>query len=121
MSDASDLGKKGEKLAAEHLRKQGYSILAQNYRFSKLAEVDIVATNDKEIVFVEVKTRASNYLNDPAVMVSRKKQKRIFKAADKFLKEKNVTLEWRFDIISIVMNESTTTIEHLEDAFYPTM
>src|SRR3569832_897379 len=119
MSDASDLGKKGEQLAAEHLRKNGYSILAQNYRFSKLAEVDIVASKGKQIVFVEVKPRASSYLNDPALMVSKQKQKQIMKAASQFLRQKKFDLEWRFDIISIVLNTSATKIEHIEDAFYP--
>ena len=68
MSEHNDLGKLGEKLAAEHLRKKGYDILVQNYFFGK-AEVDIVARKDNQLVFVEVKTRQSSYLVDPEFMV----------------------------------------------------
>jgi putative endonuclease len=119
MSDASELGKKGEDFAADHLQKQGYSILARNFRFGKIAEIDIVAMKGKEIVFVEVKTRASNYLNKASIMVPRQKQRQIMKAASHFLTSKNIDLEWRFDIFSIVMGNQKTTFEHIEDAFYP--
>jgi putative endonuclease len=121
MSKAYDLGKEGERLAAEHLRKRGYSILAQNYSIAAKAEVDIVASKDDHVIFVEVKTRETEYLNDPALMVPMKKQRQIIKAADEFVKEKDLELPWRFDIISIVINKSVTKIEHIEDAFYPTL
>ena len=49
MSEQSDLGKKGEALAADHLRKNGYSIIQQNYIYGK-AEVDIIANKDSKIV-----------------------------------------------------------------------
>jgi putative endonuclease len=119
MSDASDLGKQGEDIAAEHLSSQGYSIVARNFRFGSIAEIDIVAAKDKQIVFVEVKTRAMAYLNEPAVMVPRQKQKQIMRAASHYLQTKNIDLDWRFDIISIVHNEKGTKLEHIEDAFLP--
>jgi putative endonuclease len=121
MSDASELGKIGEKLASEHLEKNGYKILARNYKFTSKAEVDIVASKDGHIIFVEVKTRISNYLNDPALMVPLKKQKQIIKAADEYIKEHDIDMPWRFDIISIVVNSKERKIEHIEDAFYPTL
>ena len=119
MSESFDLGKKGEQLAAEHLRKNGYSILAQNYKSESKAELDIVASKDGHIIFVEVKTRESRYLNDPALMVPMKKKRQIIKAADEFIKVEKISLPWRFDIISIVLNKHTTNIEHIENAFYP--
>jgi putative endonuclease len=70
---------------------------------------------------VEVKTRISNYLNDPALMVPLKKQKQIIKAADEYIKEHDIDMPWRFDIISIVVNSKERKIEHIEDAFYPTL
>jgi putative endonuclease len=121
MSKAYDLGKMGEQLATEHLRKRGYSILARNYSIAAKAEVDIVASKDDHIVFVEVKTRETEYLNDPALMVPMKKQRQIIKAADEYVKEKEIDLPWRFDIISIVFNSKVTKLEHIEDAFYPTV
>ena len=120
MSKAAELGKKGEALAAEHLRKSGYSILKQNFVWDK-AEVDIIATKDDRIIFVEVKTRESEYLNDPSLMVPIKKQRQIIKAADAYIKEQDIDLPSQFDIISVVINSQKTKLEHIEEAFYPTI
>jgi putative endonuclease len=95
MTDHIELGKLGEKMAAEHLDKMGFKILAKNYVFGK-AEVDIVAMKDNKIVFVEVKTRESSYLSGPGYTVSTKKQKQIIKAADAYLKEHLLEQESRF-------------------------
>jgi len=120
MSEHNDLGKRGEKLAAEHLLKKGYNILKQNYVFGK-AEVDIVARINDKLVFVEVKTRDSDYLTDPVLLVPMRKQKQIIKAADAYVKEHDLDLESRFDIIILVSNKERTKLDHLEDAFYPTV
>src|SRR5258706_14301307 len=114
MSDAAELGKIGEQLAAEHLEKNGYEILARNYKFTSKAELDIVASKDERIIFVEVKTRESDYLNDPVLMVPMKKQKQVIKAADEYIKEHDINIPWRFDIISIVVNKRERKIEHIE-------
>jgi putative endonuclease len=120
MSEASDLGKKGEALAAEHLLNNGYKLLEKNFGRGN-AEVDIIAAANDRIVFVEVKTRRSTFLNDPGFMVPVQKQKQIFKAANSFLKMHNIELPARFDIISIVLNPDITKIEHYEGAFYPSI
>ncbi len=121
MSKQSELGKLGEQLAAEFLRKKKYTILQQNFVWDK-AEVDIIVTNNtNKIIFVEVKTRESPYLSDPALMVPMKKQRQIIKAADAFMKEHPEDLSAQFDIISIVTNSKYTKIEHYEEAFYPTL
>ena len=120
MSEHNDLGKLGEKMAAELLRKKGYNILAQNYFFGK-AEVDIVAGKDNQLIFVEVKTRQSSYLSDPEYTVSMKKQKQVIKAADAYVKEHDLDFESRFDIITVIVNKEYTKVDHLEDAFYPTV
>jgi putative endonuclease len=121
MSESHELGKKGEQMAANHLLQNGYIILARNFRAYNKAELDIVASKEGQVVFVEVKTRESNYMNHPAMMVHMRKQKQIIKAANGFIKAKEISLPWRFDIISIVHNNQGTTIEHFEDAFYPTV
>ena len=120
MSQHNEIGKLGEKMAAEHLQKKGYSILKQNYVFGK-AEVDIVAEINKQLVFVEVKTRQSSYLSDPEYTVSMRKQKLVIKAADAYIKEFDLDMEARFDIITIIVNGQYTKLDHLEDAFYPTV
>ena len=85
------------------------------------AEVDIVARQGNLLIFVEVKTRESPYLSDPALMVPMRKQRQIIKASDAFSKEYSEDLPARFDIISIVTNSQYTKIDHIEEAFYPTV
>ena len=113
-----ELGKKWELLSCDFLKKKGFKIHKVNYRFDR-AEVDIVAEDKGMLVFVEVKTRVSAYLSDPALLVPIKKQKKIIKAADEFVKQVFPDKESRFDIIIVITNEQYTSIEHIEDAFYP--
>ena len=67
------LGKKGEKLVVEYLKKHGYKILKTNYR-TPFGEADIIAEDGDEIVFVEVKTRTSDRYGTPAESVVKKKR-----------------------------------------------
>jgi len=120
MADHNELGKKGEEMAVSFLQKQGYKILKRNYRY-KRQEVDIITEYQKLLVIVEVKTRQSTFLAGPEITVSRSKQKSIVRVADDFIKTNHIDLETRFDIISIIHNIVETQIEHLKDAFYPTL
>jgi len=69
MADHNELGKIGEKLAAELLRSKGYKIVARNYFYDK-AEIDIIAKKDALMVCVEVKTRNSDFFGDPQSFVT---------------------------------------------------
>lgn len=118
MSEQSELGKLGEALAAEFLRKKNYVILEQNYVWEK-SEIDIITTQNNKIIFVEVKTRTSPYLSDPALMVPIKKWRQIMKAADFFMKERTDDLTAQFDIISVITNKDYTKIDHYDEAYTP--
>ena len=118
MAEHNELGKKGEDLATQFLKKKGYKILIRNYRFKKL-EVDLIAQLNDELVIVEVKTRASRYLAGPEDTVSKGKQRSIITAANQYIEENEIDLETRFDIVSIILNQNETSIDHLIDAFYP--
>jgi putative endonuclease len=120
MEDISDLGKKGEDLAADHLMKKGYRILKRNWRSGK-NEVDIIAENNEYIVFVEVKTRSENFILDPGKAVSKEKQKILTLLADNYIKWFNVSKECRFDVIRIIKKDNNFEIDHIEYAFYPTL
>lgn len=106
-------GKTGEALAARYLQKQGYEILASNYRYKK-AEIDLITRQGKLIVFVEVKLRTSLDYGLPEQAVTPQKQALILLAAENYLVENNLDNDIRFDIISIINDE----IDHFEDAFY---
>lgn len=120
MTRSASLGKLGEDLAAEWLLQHGYTIRDRNWRSGR-TEIDIIAENDQFIVFAEVKTRSSDYLADPAGAVNVPKQRTIIFAASGYLKSKNLAKEARFDIITVVDDGQERVIDHIENAFYPTM
>ncbi len=116
-----DLGSKGEEVAANYLAAKGYKILHRNWHYGH-KELDLVAKYNDTIVVVEVKTRSSLYWEEPKESVRRKKQKLIVEAADAYVQQYNLDCDVRFDIISIVINQGLPPeIEHIEDAFYPTL
>jgi putative endonuclease len=112
-------GQRGEAAAARYLRRRGYKILARSDRFGP-GELDLVALDQKTIVFVEVKTRRSTLAGHPSDAVDAVKQRRLTRAAVTFLKRHGL-LECpaRFDVIAITWpaNKWFPTIEHIRDAF----
>lgn len=117
--DTVELGNWGEDLACKYLIQNGFTLLNRNVRFKKY-EIDIVAQKNNEIIIIEVKTRQTNQIGEPWRAVTRSKQKQIIHVADHYLKENAISLDTRFDIISIVHNSFQTEIEHIPNAFYPT-
>lgn len=113
-----NVGIEGERIAANHIQSKGYIIQERNYSWGK-GEIDIIAKKDNTLIICEVKTRQSNYFGSPCSAVTRAKQRQIIKITNKYLSEKNLDLEIRFDIIGIVMNQHETQIEHIENAFVP--
>jgi putative endonuclease len=120
MADSHKLGHEGEEMAREHLAKKGYRILHRNWKSGK-REIDIIAENKDFIVFVEVKTRTSDFHMHPRHAVTSEKQKSIIYAAETYIARYNIDKESRFDIISIISNGKSIEVEHIEDAFYPTL
>lgn len=122
MAIHNDIGHIGEQCAVELLEKKGFKILERNWRLRHL-EIDIIAANKNEIVFVEVKTRTSMLGGSPEEAVDIVKRKRMIAAANAYIKYKREERTLRFDIIGILINSSgeITNISHLEHAFIPTM
>lgn len=116
MAKHNELGKEGEELAVAYLLKNGYKIVARNFRYLK-AEVDIIARKKGILAVVEVKTRSTPDFGDPQEFVKKKQINSLVKAVDFFVNEKELDVEVRFDIIAIISNKAGTRIEHLEDAF----
>jgi putative endonuclease len=117
MADHNELGKLGEELAVEFLRKNGYKILETNWTFQK-AEVDIIAQKENTLAIVEVKTRSSLDFGLPQDFVKPKKIQLLVKAVNEYVVSNNLDIEVRFDIIAIHKEGKSYVIEHLEDAFY---
>lgn len=112
-----DLGETGEDLAASALKKQGYKILARNYR-TPLGEIDLIARHQKALVFIEVKTRTSDRFGAGRDAVHHGKQARLRKLADYYLKQKRLgEVEVRFDVVGILWQEDKPQIEVIKGAF----
>jgi putative endonuclease len=115
-----ELGKEGEQLAQNYLLAHKMKLLEANYRW-KRQEIDLIFTDNKELVFVEVKTRRHTSYGAPEAAVSRTKQRHLLKAANAFIQEKGFDLDARFDVVSIIHNNYETKIDHIKNAFYPTL
>ncbi len=120
MPNNTEKGNKGEELAQNYLLKNGYQVLDKNWHFKHL-EIDLVAFSNNSLIIVEVKLRAGDTYGRPEDFVSLKKQKNTIKAANAYITEKNIDFETRFDIISIIQNQNETKIDHIVNAFYPTL
>jgi putative endonuclease len=118
METKQSLGRRGEDLAVEFLIEEGYEILERNWYF-KHNEVDIIARTGDQLVIVEVKTRSGNTYGEPSTAVDFRKQRYLIFAAERFLFSHNFDLEVRFDIISIIIGEGRTVLEHIKEAFHP--
>ena len=117
MAAHNDIGHKGEDMAAEYLQQQGYCVLERNWTNKGCKEIDIIATKDDVVVFVEVKTRKAGSATTPVSAVDARKQRRIILAADSYLKTHRIDFRCRFDVVCIIYNDEASRIEHLEDAF----
>lgn len=102
-----ELGIWGEREAKKFLKKRGYHILEQNYR-CKLGEVDIIATLGDYLVFIEVKTRASNAFGLPMEAVDSAKQRKLLRLAEYYQKsQRMLNMPVRFDVVQILGTEVT--------------
>lgn len=95
------LGNWGEQQAKEILEANGLTIIEQNFR-TPYGEIDLLAKDGAEFVFIEVKTRSSLHFGYPEVSVSKKKIQHMKSAAFNYLQESNkMDAQWRIDVISI--------------------
>jgi putative endonuclease len=113
-------GRNAEKVAAGYLRARGFRIWKTNWRWGK-RELDLVTLHRNELVIVEVKSRVGNAVNDPSVVVDRVKERNIILAADAFIRLHGCSRPTRFDVIAIIYSDSGMEIQHMENAFYPTV
>jgi putative endonuclease len=113
-------GQRGEGLAVDYLRQQGYGIVKQNYR-CRSGEIDIIAWDGSTLVFVEVKTKSQPAFGAPQTMVDRAKQKKIVHVAMTYVQQQalhNTLL--RFDVVAVTLRPgSAPEVTHLPAAFTP--
>jgi putative endonuclease len=114
-----DLGKRGEKLAADFLCKNGHKILYRNFKPKRGGEIDLVCRDMAEnaLVFVEVKSRTSDAFGPPHFAVTQKKRELIIRGAKEWLRMlDDPRAPYRFDIVEVLM-ENPPRITLLRSAF----
>ena len=110
------LGARGEQMAAQALAAAGYRIITPDMR-NKGGQIDIVAEESGDLVFVEVKTRRSTAYGVPAEAVTRAKQRHLIAAAQEYLAQHDaLDRSWRIDVVSILLRDGAPEIEIIRHA-----
>lgn len=113
------LGERAEALVAERYAEAGYAIEARNWR-CRGGELDIVASRGPLVVFVEVRAHATDYLASPTLTVSRPKQTRVARAADRYLASRaEPARDIRFDVVGVRFTGRRPRFDIVENAFTP--
>ena len=120
MSTTREAGDRGEAMAAEYLRENGYEILASQFR-CRFGEIDLIAEKDGVLMFVEVKLRTNLQYGAPREYVTAKKQEKLRSAALLYLSMHGLDASARFDVAEVYTDvhhsARSTRIEYIENAF----
>lgn len=118
MAAHNELGRWGEQIAASFLSDKGYFIVERDWHLGH-RDIDIIAMDGDDIVFVEVKTRSTNAVMAPQQAVDTRKMRSIAMAASNYVRRHAITNPVRYDVIAIVGTPETgARIEHLVNAFH---
>lgn len=117
MGKHNETGTRGERIAEEYLVTKGFAILHRNWR-TRHKEIDLIARDGNELVFVEIKTRSGIVFGFPEEAVSAEKQAHVRAGAEIFMEKNPGFASARFDVISITLrNGAIEELLHLRDAF----
>lgn len=109
-------GRRGEDIASNYLLKLGYKILERNFECTQ-GEIDIIALDKEEIVFIEVKTRTSKKYGFAAEAVDDNKIKHLCNAIKYYVYSRNLQNEFiRIDVIEVYLNNGKIKINHIKKA-----
>ena len=116
-SARSRLGAQGERIAAAHLESLGLVIEERNYR-TRFGEIDLVAQDGTETVFVEVRTKRSTAYGTPEESITLRKQARLVRTAEQYLAEHGrAGSSWRVDLVAITLQpDGPAHISHVQSA-----
>ena len=110
------VGKEGESITEKYLRGKNYEIIEKNY-YCRQGEIDIIAKDKEELVFIEVKTRTNKNYGEPIDAVTYYKRKHLFKTIEYYLYIKKLENSFvRIDIIEILKKENKFYIRHIKNA-----
>ena len=111
-----EIGKLGEDIAVNYLKQKGYKILDRNFE-CRQGELDIIAIDKNEMVFIEVKTRTSNRYGTPSESVNKIKQKHMLQTIKYYLYTRNLNDEFvRIDVIEVYIKDNLYKVNHIKKA-----
>jgi len=116
--DRGEIGRRGEAVAERYLTRLGYRIVERNFRIRR-GEIDLVAIDRDELVFVEVRYRSSSSYGTPSETVDFRKRRRLVRAAELFLLRRGRSEDpCRFDVIALSPSgEGRVSVNHCRNAF----
>lgn len=118
-NDRWELGRRGEDIAADYLRKRGWVLLARNFRAGP-RELDLVAARRGVVAFVEVKTRSTTTGGTPLEPIRAAKRRAVESAARRWILEHGRPgMAYRFDAIAVRVQGGSAHVEHIPDAWRP--
>jgi putative endonuclease len=109
------IGRLGEMMAADYLEAKGYTILSKNWH-SPYGEIDLIASKDSVVAFVEVKTRTSKTLGPPEISITPRKEEHMRATAEYYIQQHpELITDWRVDVITVQIQ--TSNLPPLIDQF----
>ncbi len=118
--NTKSIGAEGENLAKELLTSKGYAIVEQNAIVGSV-EVDLICMHANRVIFVEVKSRKADHL-DPDYSIDSTKLRRLARAADSYVRRKNLPHEAQIDALLIDRHpDGSVKLTHLPDVAFPPM
>lgn len=118
--EPKEIGRLGEKVAAEYLSKVGYRLRERNFR-TREGEIDIIAEKDDFLVFVEVRARRSRACGTPEESITERKKERLMAVAEAYMDGRDgLPPSWRIDVVAVEMGplggvERIDVIENVTD------
>lgn len=111
-----ETGRRGEELAAAHLKAKGYQLIQRNWRCQS-GELDIIAQDGETLVFIEVRARTGGRFGTAEESITPTKQARLIELAHTYLQEMSVVQQaWRIDVVAVQFGPGLPQINHLENA-----
>jgi putative endonuclease len=119
-SQAKATGHEGEDEACRFVTNLGYRIIKRNFTYGRVGEIDIVAMDGEQLVFIEVKARTNNLsYGKPEDAVDWRKQKQLKRVAEGYYHINKITDQaCRFDVIAVDKSSGAVDIRHQKTAFY---
>ena len=118
MDAKQELGKIGEEYATQYLIEKGYQIIQRNFQ-CRQGEIDIIAKEGKEYVFIEVKTRQNLHYGMPAEAVTPVKEKHIWNASKYYIYSHKLENKFiRFDVIEVYKRKNQFYINHIKQVMW---